>query len=154
MALGVEVGLGSGDIVLDGTELPQKGAQPPIFGPCLLWPNGWMHQYTTWYGGRPRPRRHCVRWGASSAPKGARPPILGPCLLWPNARPSQLLLSSCLFVYGISQEPLNGFAPNSQGRRVWSLARTSLNVKVKRKVTRDKNGIFCPFGVLWAVYVW
>ena len=26
-----------------GTQLPSpKGAQPPIFGPCLLWPNGWM----------------------------------------------------------------------------------------------------------------
>jgi len=21
---------------------PQKGAELPIFGPCLLWPNGWM----------------------------------------------------------------------------------------------------------------
>ena len=28
-------------------------------------------------------------------------------------------------------EPLNGFVLNSQGRRVWSLARMSLNVKVK-----------------------
>ena len=36
-----------------------------------------------------------------------------------------------LFVYKISREPLNGFAPNSQGRRGWSLARTSLNIKVK-----------------------
>jgi len=28
-----------------------KGAQPsspPIFGPCMLWPNGWMHQDATW----------------------------------------------------------------------------------------------------------
>jgi len=33
--------------------------------------------------------------------------------------------------YEISREPLNGFAPNSHGRRVWSLARTSLKVKVK-----------------------
>jgi len=30
-----------------------------------------------------------------------------------------------------SMNPLNGFAPNSQGRRVWSLALTTLNVKVK-----------------------
>jgi len=30
-------------------------------------------------------------------------------------------------------EPLNGFAPNSQGRRVWSLTRTSLNVRSKVK---------------------
>ena len=36
-----------------------------------------------------------------------------------------------LFVPQISPEPLNGFVPNSHLRRVWSLARTSLNVKVK-----------------------
>jgi len=23
---------------------PKKGAEPPIFVPFLLWPNGWMHQ--------------------------------------------------------------------------------------------------------------
>ena len=42
MKLGMQVGLGH--IVLDGDPtLPvQKGAEPPIFGPCLLWPNGWM----------------------------------------------------------------------------------------------------------------
>jgi len=45
---------------------PQKGAQqPPLLGPFLLCPNGWMDQDTTRYGGRPRPRRHCVRWGPS-----------------------------------------------------------------------------------------
>ena len=32
-------------------------------------------------------------------------------------------------MYEISLEPLNGFAPNSHGRRVWSLAWTTLNVK-------------------------
>jgi len=26
-----------------------KGAQPPIFGPCLLWPNGWLDQDVIWY---------------------------------------------------------------------------------------------------------
>ena len=29
------------------------GAPSPIFGPFLLWPNGWMHQDVTWYGCRP-----------------------------------------------------------------------------------------------------
>jgi len=35
--LGVEVGLFPGDFVLDGDPdfLPKKGADPPIFGPCL-----------------------------------------------------------------------------------------------------------------------
>jgi len=30
-----------------GTQLPppkKGGDSPPIFGPCLLWPNGWMVQ--------------------------------------------------------------------------------------------------------------
>jgi len=40
MKVGTQVGLGPGHIVLDGDPAPpQKGAQPPIFGPCLLWPN-------------------------------------------------------------------------------------------------------------------
>ena len=32
---------------------PKRGHIPPIFGPFLLWPNGWMDQDVTWYGGRP-----------------------------------------------------------------------------------------------------
>jgi len=49
-----------------------------------------------------------------------------------------------LFVHEISREPRNGFAPNSQGRRVWSLARTSLNVKVKGQGHQGQGGIFRP----------
>ena len=50
MALGMEVGLGPIHIVLDGTQLPspKQGAESPIFGPSLLWPNGWMNQDATW----------------------------------------------------------------------------------------------------------
>jgi len=41
MALCTEIG--PGHIVLDGDPAPlPKGTQPPIFGPYLLWPNGWM----------------------------------------------------------------------------------------------------------------
>jgi len=50
-----------------------------------------------------------------------------------------------LFVYEISWKPLNGLAPNSYGRRLWSLAHKSLKVKVWRskvKVTRDKKWHF------------
>jgi len=55
MPLGMEVGLSPGDFVLDEpSPLPKKGAEPPIFGPYLLWPNGCMDQDATWYGGRPR----------------------------------------------------------------------------------------------------
>jgi len=40
----------------------------------VLWPDGWMDQGKTWYGGRRRRRPHCVRWGPSSPPqKGAQP---------------------------------------------------------------------------------
>jgi len=51
MPLGTEVGLGPGAIVLDGDPAlaSPKRAQLPIFGPCLLWPNGWMDQDVTWY---------------------------------------------------------------------------------------------------------
>jgi len=42
--VGMEVGLGPGDIVLDGNPVPlstESGiAAPPLFGICLLWPNG------------------------------------------------------------------------------------------------------------------
>jgi len=44
MKLGMQVDLSPGHIVLDGDPAtPQRGtARPPIFGPCPLWPDGWM----------------------------------------------------------------------------------------------------------------
>jgi len=45
ISLGTEVDLGPGDVVLHRNPAPspaKKRAQPPIFGPCLLWANGWM----------------------------------------------------------------------------------------------------------------
>ena len=44
MPLGMEVGLGPGDFVLDGDPAPSppKEHSSPILGPYLLWPNGWM----------------------------------------------------------------------------------------------------------------
>ena len=58
--------LGAGDIVSNEDPALPRVTQPLIFGPYLLWPNGWMDQDITWYGGRPRPRRHCVRCRPSS----------------------------------------------------------------------------------------
>ena len=51
MPLSMEVGLGPGDFVLDGDPAPptKKGTEPPIFGACLLRPNGWMDQDGTWH---------------------------------------------------------------------------------------------------------
>jgi len=68
-----------GDFVLDGDPVfppQQRGRSPlPICGPFLLCPNGWMHHDATRYGGRPQPRRVCVRWGPSPLPKrGAESP--------------------------------------------------------------------------------
>jgi len=41
MPLNTEVDLGPGHIVIDGAQLRQKRAQqPPLFDPCLSWPNG------------------------------------------------------------------------------------------------------------------
>ena len=75
MALGMEVGLSPGHIMLDGDPALPKGAQPPIFGPCLLWPKGWMDEAGTWHGGRSQPSRLCVRWGPVAPPqKGGGPP--------------------------------------------------------------------------------
>jgi len=50
MKLGMQVGLGPGHIVLDRDPAPRERgtAHPPIFGPYLLWPSGWMDQDDTW----------------------------------------------------------------------------------------------------------
>jgi len=82
MPLGSEVGLDPSDSVRWGPNSPyQKGgrAPPPVFGPCLLWPNGWMDQDGTWHEGRPRPI-HSALDGDPARPA----PIFGPCLVWQN----------------------------------------------------------------------
>ena len=77
MKLDMQVGLGLGHTVLDGDSgpLPPQGHihTSANFGPYLLWRYGSIDQDAAWHGGRPRPRRHCVRWGPSSPPqKGVR----------------------------------------------------------------------------------
>jgi len=82
------------------TQLPpeKRAHQPPLnFGPCLLWPNGWMDEDATWYGSRPRPRPHCIRRAPSSPRKGhsSPHPLFSPCLLWlrsPISATAELLL--------------------------------------------------------------
>jgi len=75
-----------------GSSSPYKGAQPPLFGPCLLWPNGWMDQDATLYS----PGRIALDGEPSTPEKGGQqPPVFGPCLLWPNGPPSKLLLNTC-----------------------------------------------------------
>jgi len=62
---------------------------------------GWIKmKHVTWYGGRPRPRRHCVRWGPISPKKGNSSPTLfgqcvvaqrldGHCVTWRPSSPPQ-----------------------------------------------------------------
>jgi len=79
MALCMEVGLGPGDFVFDGDPSYRQNRghthYHAVFGPCLLWPNGWMDEDATWYVSRNRPRRHCIRWGPSSARNGHSSPL-------------------------------------------------------------------------------
>ena len=63
---------------------PKKGAQPPIFGPCLLCPNGWMDQHAlgmeVGHGPGHMPDGNLLPFPE----KGAQLPIFGACLLWSN----------------------------------------------------------------------
>jgi len=48
----------------------------PVCNVRAVRPNSWTDQDATWYRGRPWPRRHCVRWGPSSAfPKRGQSPL-------------------------------------------------------------------------------
>jgi len=112
MPVGTEVGLGPGDFVLYGDPATtRKRVHPPhpIFGPCLLWLNGWMDEDTTWYGNRPRPRPHCIRRGPISPQKGHSRPLFSDHVYCGYGRPSQLLLSSCssLFFGSRAREPVS-----------------------------------------------
>jgi len=81
MPFGMNVGLSPGDFVLDGdpVPLPKKEAEPPIFSPCLLWPNAWMDQDATWYGGRLRPGDFVLDGELGTQPPSQKEP--------PNFRP-------------------------------------------------------------------
>jgi len=80
MKLGMQVGLVPGHIVLDGHPAPPvpKGHSSPIFGPYLLWSNGWLDQDATWYGGRLGAATGHIALNGDPAPpkKGHNPPQL------------------------------------------------------------------------------
>ena len=78
MSLGMELGLGPGDFVLDGDPValsPKGHSPPPIFGPYLFRPH-WIEMSLDLGPG------DCVRWGPRSPyTKGGRSPqIFDPCL--------------------------------------------------------------------------
>jgi len=69
MPLRREVDLGPGDIVLDGDPAAarERGTAPKFSAHgCCGQTAGWVKMPLPWYGDRPRPRRHCVRWGSST----------------------------------------------------------------------------------------
>ena len=79
MALGMEVGLGAGHIVLDGDPAPSpKRGQSPQFSANVRCgqTDGWTKMpLGVDCGGRPQFRRLCVRWRPSSPQrKMAQPP--------------------------------------------------------------------------------
>ena len=80
------------DCVRCGRSYPHKKGTPhPIFGPCLLWPNGWMDEDAAWYGSRSRPRPHCTRRGPSSRESGtAAPPLFSTHVYCGHGRPSAI----------------------------------------------------------------
>ena len=54
----------------------------PVCNVGVLCPSGWMDQDATWFGGRPRPRRHCVRCKLSAPPpteRGTKAPFSVHC---------------------------------------------------------------------------
>jgi len=94
MPLGTEVGLGPGDIVLDGDPVPPKRGTASQFSAQVYC----GQRLDGWYGSRPWPRPHCVRWGPSPPSKWAQKSRLFSARVYcGHGRPSQLLLSSCLF---------------------------------------------------------
>jgi len=112
MPLGMDVGLHPGGFVFDGDPATprKKGTPPPNFWPVSIVAKR-LDQDATWYRGKPRPRRRCVRWGRSSPlnpqfsqlfAKGAQQPpqLFSAHVYCGHGRPSQLLLSSCTFCFG------------------------------------------------------
>jgi len=58
---------------------PKDGTEPPIFGHLYCGQTaGCIKMPTNWYGGRPEPRRLCVRWGPSPLPQKGRAPNFRP----------------------------------------------------------------------------
>ena len=174
MPLGMEVGLSPGDFVFDGPSYPQKKmAHPPhpIFGPCLLWPNGWIHEDATWYGSIDLGPGHCIRRGPSYPRKGHSTSLFSAHVYCGHGRPSQLLLSSCLYFLfkAVSRTFINRhldtprcsylklaiLCRNNKGRRVTQNSTTlpvfgrPLQITV-RPVLWDR----CPVCIVDVLYMW
>jgi len=79
MSLGTEVGLVLREIVFDvDPATPRKRADPPPphFGPCLLWPNGWMDERRRLVRIDLGPGHIVLDGGPSSRERAQQPPPL------------------------------------------------------------------------------
>ena len=116
MPLGTEVGLGPGDIVLDGD--PASSPSPRKKHSLQLSAHVCCGQTAVWIK-MPFDREvglgpgDTVRWGSSCrSPKGHSPQIFGPCLLWPSGwmdEGATLYASPCLW----NQLPISLRQPHS-----------------------------------------
>jgi len=96
-----------------------------------LWPNGWMHQDATWYGGRPQPRGLCVGWGPS-------PPLLKKGDVAPNFRP-----------ISIAAKRLDGSRRRLTWR--WALVQATLCCMGTRSPPQEKGAEFLQFSAHFIV---
>jgi len=131
-----------------GTQLPLKGAQPPIFGPCLLWPNGWTDEDSTRYGSTSRPRPHCVRRGPSSPAKGhvQQPPPSSACvysILWqrsPISATAELLFWYILILEITAADTTAPIYKNSSGDEIANVNFLRCRRKSLRSLYVDASG--------------
>jgi len=98
MPLSTEVGLGTGDNVLDEDPAHhEKGhSNPPTFRPMSIVAqraNGSRRHLNNWYGSRPRSRRRCVRWDPAPPGRGLQQP--------PTFRPTAVAHFSTSYELGI-----------------------------------------------------
>jgi len=103
MPLGMPVGHGPGHTVLDGDPAPTLtqeggGTALPNFRPMSVVAKGLGGLRFIWYGGRPRPTRHCVRWRPRSSPKKGHSPLPTFRPMSIVAKQSPILTTAELFV--------------------------------------------------------
>ena len=70
------------------TVRPMLSDRCPVCSVCdvgVLWPNGWMGQYETWHGCRPRSMPQTGTHAAPHPRKRGTAPIFSPCPLWPKS---------------------------------------------------------------------
>jgi len=107
-----------------------------FFGPCLLWPNGWIDEDAAWYGSRSRPRPHCTIRGASSRERGTAAPLFSAHVYCDHGHPFQLLLSFCY----LSGAGFPGCPGKEAIQRVFVCFSVTVVLWIETKSTKTKCG--------------